>query len=127
MRDGEGNEMGAIEKIERARDLLLPALIHEITSVQLSDEHFMLRLDFGQHSILYIRYNDYQEYSYQILVSHQVSKSIRYDNFDDRWEVSSRPNHVHLANKTVASSPMNGDPVHDMPLLIKTLQAETGV
>ena len=117
--------MGTIEKLEKARELLVPTLIRTITGVHLSDEHYTLRIDFEQHSILYVKYNDYQEYSYQILLSHQGSKSIRYDNFDDRWDVSSRPNHVHMADKTVVASPMNGDPVHDMPLLIKVIQAET--
>jgi hypothetical protein len=122
---GAGIEMGTIEKLEKARELLVPSLIRTITGVHLSDEHYTLRIDFEQHSILYVKYNDYQEYSYQILLSHQGSKSIRYDNFDDRWDVSSRPNPVHMADKTVVASPMNGDPVHDMPLLIKVIQAET--
>ena len=114
--------MDAIEKLELARELFVPGFIQSITGVQLSDEHFVLKIDLKQQSILYIKYNDYQEYAYQVLISQQASKSFRYDNFDDRWEVSTRPHHLHSAGNIVEASPMNGDPHHDMPLLIKVLR-----
>jgi hypothetical protein len=119
--------MNVLEKLDRARELLVPVLIHAIQNVRLRDEHFTLKIDFKQKSVLYILYNDYHEYSYQLLISHQALKSIRFDNFDDRWDVPTRPNHVHLKNKSVMESPMNGDPTHDIPLLIKALQQEFGV
>lgn len=76
-------------------------------------------------SKLYIRYNDFGEYSYQLDFSQKKDDRIRYDNFDDKWPVSSQPHHFHPRNGLEAlESPMTGDPEHDMPLLIKVIVEE---
>lgn len=76
-----------------ARDLINKNLTHFIESMDLLDEHFMLKIRFNQGSLLYIRYNEYNEYSYQFFYSQQINDYIRYDNFDDRWQVLTRPHH----------------------------------
>lgn len=71
---------------------------------------------------LYIRYNDYDEYFYQLIFSQKPYDRIRFDNFDDRWDVPTRPHHYHPRGQQLANeSPMNGDPHNDMPILITFL------
>ena len=68
---------------------------------------------------IYIRYNDYDEYSYQFNFSQEPYDRFR---FDTRWNVSSKPHHFHpRGQKNASESPMTGDPNHDMPLLITYL------
>ena len=67
--------------------------------------------------------NDYDEYSYQIVFSQQPLDRIRFDNYDAHWEVKSSPHHVHKRfEKDGSGSIMNGDPEHDISLLLKELE-----
>ncbi len=71
---------------------------------------------------IYIRYNDFEEYSYQIVFSQEFLDRIRYDNYDEMWNVNSKPHHLHPRGKKAAfESPMNGEPKHDIPILLKEL------
>ena len=114
--------MIAIEKLRIAREILLQSFRTYINEVFLSEEHFTLKIIFQKGEQLFIRYNDYQEYSYQFVFSSQIGDFLRYDNFDDRWNVKTRPHHLHGFDKVVVESKMNGDPHHDMPLLIKSVE-----
>ncbi len=72
---------------------------------------------------LYIRYNDYQEYSYTIQFSLNKFDRIRYDNFDKTWGVETNPHHLHPLSETIAQkSPMNGNPNYDMPIFISAIR-----
>lgn len=108
--------------LDIARDLIGSELTHFIKSMDLIDEHFMLKIIFNQGSQLYIRYNEYNEYSYQFFYSQQQNEYIRYDNFDDRWDVKTRPHHFHNRDKKIENSFMIGDPNHDIPILISKIQ-----
>ena len=69
---------------------------------------------------LYIRYNDYGEYSYQLIFSQKPNDRLRFDNYDNVWKVSTHPHHFHQrGEKNAIESPMTGDPNHDIPILIK--------
>lgn len=69
---------------------------------------------------LYIRYNDFGEYSYQLQFSSKKHDRIRYDNFDDKWLVTTKPNHFHRRGEVKGVlSPMKGFPEHNIPILIK--------
>ncbi len=111
--------MDALKKLSVARSVLLSIFSEEILEISLSKEHFTLKLIFTHNERLYIRYNDYNEYSYQYYFSSQLNDFIRFDNFDDRWPISTRPHHLHTKSKVVIESEMSGDPNHDIPLLSK--------
>lgn len=67
---------------------------------------------------VFIRYNNYGEYSYVIQFSLNKFDQIRYDNFDDTWDVSTKPHHCHSRyNEYVEESPFIGDPVSDMSIM----------
>ena len=72
---------------------------------------------------LYIRYNDFEEYSYQFMYSKKENDRFRYDNYDDRWNIKTRPHHFHARGlKNGMESSMNGEPSHDIPILLKYIE-----
>ncbi|MBA7687840.1 hypothetical protein ES703_96313 [subsurface metagenome] len=49
-----------------------------------------------------------------------------HDDFDDRWDVSTKPHHLHeRGNRNVVASSMIGKSTHDIPILIKYIKEET--
>lgn len=110
-------------KLLRARELLINQFLSEIYEIILNDDRPILTIKFRKGFILYIRYNDFDEYSYQILFSQKKFDRIRYDNYDDKWNVSSKPHHFHPRNKqTALESRMIGKPGKDIPVLIQILK-----
>ena len=68
------------------------------------------------------RLNQVQDSSEWIFVenSHDriIADQTRWDNFDNRWNVSTRPHHFHSRyHKDVEASSMIGEPSKDMPIL----------
>lgn len=54
------------------------------------------------------------------LFSRKPLDRFRYDNFDDKWSVSTSPHHFHpRSKKTATESLMNGEPELDMKNLIE--------
>ena len=114
--------MTGLHKLTAARKLLLYRLLSEIKDEYIDDERPFLKITFFRGLVLYIRYNDFDEYSYQIVYSQEPLDRIRYDNYDDMWKVNSKPHHFHpKGDKTAIESPMNGEPSHDIPILLKEL------
>ncbi len=112
--------MKGIIKLAIARKILLNELLPKIKNESIDDERPLLKIDFFKGIVLYIRYNDYDEYSYQLVFSQEPLDRIRYDNYDILWKVKSNPHHFHLrGEKEAFESPMNGDPEHDIPILLK--------
>lgn len=67
-------------------------------------------------TLLYVRYNNYNEYSYAIIYSKLKFDRVRFDNYDDKWNVVTRPHHYHpRQSKDGFLSPMNGNYKHDIP------------
>lgn len=47
----------------------------------------------------------------------------RYDNYDDKWIVNTRPHHFHPRGQIDAiESPMIGNPIIDIPLLVNFIE-----
>ncbi len=95
----------------------------EINSIIFQTEHNQLKLTFNDGSLLYIGFNDAEEYAYQLIFSAENLDRIRFDCMDKNWIVSSNPHHFHPRFHTEGfESPMNGNPETDIPLLIKLIQ-----
>jgi hypothetical protein len=110
--------MSSLQKLDKARLLLHQHLsIHLITlnfEPKLARAHAILR----DNVQLYIRYNNPGEYSYTIIFSKTSLDRCRFDNYDDRWEVPTRPHHFHPRKEKIAiQSNMTGNPEEDMPNL----------
>ncbi len=74
-------------------------------------------------SILYVQYNHCNEYSYSIIFSQTSLDRIRFDNYDENWEVKTKPHHFHPWRKENAvASPMIGDPVEDMKIMVNLIE-----
>ena len=114
--------MTGIDKLKIARKLILTEILTEIKEIIIDDERPFLKITFFKGLVLYIRYNDYEEYSYQLIFSQEPLDRIRYDNYDDLWNIKTKPHHYHPKGEKVAiKSPMTGDPKHDIPLLLKRI------
>jgi hypothetical protein len=88
----------------------------------LNDEKGTLKVELKGRLTLYIRYNNYGQYSYNVLFSPDKYDRIRFDNFDDRWSVSSKPHHCHPRyRKDGIDSNFTGDPAQDMPRLCELI------
>ena len=85
-----------------------------------------IKLEIEDNVIVYLRYNDHKEYSYQIIFSNEKNDWIRFDNYDEHWDVSSKPNHKHIRYKDeVIESPMIGEPNTDIPILNQIIISNT--
>ena len=115
-------KMSSLQKLDKTR-----LLLHQYLSIHLSTLNFEPKLA-RIHAILrdnvqlYVRYNNYGEYSYTIIFSKSSLDRCRFDNYDDRWEVSTRPHHFHPRKKKDAfRSIMTGTPEKDIPLLCELI------
>jgi len=109
-----------ISYLRKARSLLIDILSNDIKKDELDENFSQLKLILNSGIIIYIRYNEFGEYGYQIIYSPQKNDFSRFDNFDDKWDVATKPHHFHRkGNKYAIASPMLGNPTHDMPILIK--------
>jgi hypothetical protein len=108
------------DKLIVARKIILDNLLPKIKDEYIDDDRPFLKIVFFNGLILYIRYNDHYEYSYQLVYSQKPLDRIRYDNYEDMWNVISKPHHLHPKGEKIAiKSSMTGDPKYDIPTLLK--------
>ena len=108
LKPSERNLLIAIKKFdETCFDLILEK------EINLKLKRVKYRLN--DATIVYIQYNNYNEYSYSIVYSHLNQDLCRFDNYDQQWDVSSSPHHFHPRKIYEArESPMRGNPLDDM-------------
>ncbi len=95
----------------------------EILHFKIEDNLGRLKVFFSNGSILYVYYNNYDEYAYQIVFSSSPLDRIRFDSMDAKWDVESKPNHFHPRfTKEAFESPMLGEPSTDMRKLCSLIQ-----
>ncbi len=115
--------MSGWDKLDIAQDLIQKNLTDQILRAIREIYRPVIHFQIQNGTDLYIRYNDHDEYSYQIIYSQKSLDRIRFDNYDAHWNVKSKPHHVHKRFEAKGSeSNMNGNPVHDIPLLLKVLR-----
>ena len=111
--------------LHESRNLIYSALQNEILELELNLFIYQLKVVFSTGSILYLRFNEFGEYGYQLLFTKKKGDFVRWDNFDDKWPVSSRPHHYHSRfGGGVEDSSMTGNPSSDIPWLIQFIQVE---
>lgn len=59
------------------------------------------------------------DYAYQLLANDEPS--VRWDNKEHFPSISSHPHHFHATATRTESSPLNGDPAHDWPIVLDYL------
>jgi hypothetical protein len=76
-------------------------------------------------TLVYIQYNNHDEYSYSVIYSPSDQDLCRFDNYDQQWEVSSKPHHFHPRKIYEArKSPMKCNPMKDMEELCKFIRIQ---
>lgn len=105
-----------------AEQILIQHLSSFITKSELSETLSQFLIEFINGVRLYVRYNAFGEYGYQILVYDRKIPFYRFDNFDDHWNISTKPHHLHIGDEPAIDSPMVGDPEKDMIELIDFLK-----
>ena len=114
--------------LQEARSLCLKILKRRIIEISLNILLSQLKLTLDSGITIYIKYNEFEEYGYQIIFSREKYDFSRFDNYDDHWDVVSRPHHFHARNNAgVKSSPMLGIPKQDIPFLVKYLDGELDI
>jgi len=111
--------MDSRANLQLARNIIIKEYNTYIREIILDKDRPVLKAIFNIELILYIRYNDYGEYTYCVIYSPNPDDQMRFDNYDDMWDVKTRPHHFHIRGmQSVIDSPMKGDPNHDIPILL---------
>ena len=108
-----------LQFLREARVLILNLLNKQIIDIELNESLSQLKVFLDSGETIFIRYNRFGEYGYQIIHSRNKSDFSRFDNYDDQWNVSTHPHHFHIrGGEKVQVSPMNGTPGHDISILV---------
>ncbi|MEX2679968.1 MAG: DUF6516 family protein [Candidatus Sigynarchaeota archaeon] len=115
--------MNGIDKLRRAREILETELATSVISSELNARLKRFRGILRDGTTIYVQYNDHDEYIYSIFYSSQELDRVRFDNFDNLWNVPTKPHHVHPRYKEDGErSTMNGNPEIDMRILANILK-----
>lgn len=91
--------ISALKRILLARKLLFDELSEAITDIHFDELLLRLTIRFKIGLTVYIQFNDFNEYSYHIQFTQKTNDFLRYDNYDDHWDVPSKPHHFHQEEK----------------------------
>lgn len=103
--------------------------VHVLETQQFSAQQFALkvRAELTRGGVLQVRlyYNDrHVDYAYQLFQADQPL--LRWDNKEHFSNVATHPHHFHAPTGLVGDSTLNGDPVHDLPLVLDYLTTFSG-
>lgn len=108
-----------INKISIALSLLIDGLRAHIMEMHIDFDNDRLKIILNNNITLFIRYNNHGQYAYTIQFSFVKFDRIRYDNYDDRWDIKTKPHHCHPRYQLEAiESQFIGDPTIDIPAFI---------
>lgn len=114
--------MNGREKIVESSNLFSKIIPDEISELKYNKVGKELKILLSNGVEIYVVYNDHHQYSYTIIYSNSKYDRKRFDNYDDRWSVNTRPHHYHIrGSNQIIESPMVGNPNDDIPLLIKDI------
>jgi hypothetical protein len=115
--------MKAIEKLQIAKEILENRLKLKIQDLTLNSNLERLKITLKDGTLIFIQYNNYNEYSYSVIFSNMELDRIRFDNYDTGWDINSKPHHYHPQKKKIGkNSPMIGNPEKDMLLLSELIE-----
>jgi len=116
--------MLGLDKLEKALLILEKKLSIFAKLISFEPKLARVHITLRDNTQIFIRYNNHSEYSYTTLFSKGVLDRCRFDNYDDKWEVSTRPHHFHPRYKKEAIlSRMNGNPEDDMPYFCSLIKS----
>ena len=114
--------MKAIKKIKQAAIIIEDLFSKQISRFVLDYEDPRIKLILNDGVIVYLQYNNHDQYSYNIIFSNETLDRCRFDNYDDKWQVECKPHHFHpRLLKEAFFSPMSGNPTKDLEILFSLL------
>jgi hypothetical protein len=117
--------MNGMEKIQDTFSRLDQYLKDEIILIEMLSSIARLKITLKDGTVLYIQFNDFDEYGYQIIFSEQDLDRVRFDNFDEKWNISTKPHHFHPRfQEDALKSPFVGIPIQDIPLLCELINSK---
>ena len=117
--------MKSLEKLDKSKLLIEKELSITLETLNFEPKLARLHVSLRNGTQLYIRYNDYGEYSYSIIFSKMRLDRCRFDNYDDHWNILTRPNHFHPRFvKEGFKSLMIGNPDKDIQQLCILLKSD---
>lgn len=117
--------MDAASKIKDSKDIFEEKIGDLILNLETKIEEFRIDLILRNGHKVCIQFNQYNQYSYSIIFSNLFLDRCRFDNYDDHWKVTTKPHHFHPRYlKEGKKSPMIGEPIKDISLLIDLLVSE---
>ncbi len=112
-------------KLSKARQIIERELRDQTKGICFDEDLERLKITLKDGLLVYIQFNNYGEYSYSIIMAGDKGDYCRFDNYDDRWDVDTRPHHFHPRfHRHVQESQMIGDPDTDIPLLVRFLKGK---
>ncbi len=100
--------------------------VRVLETLQFSDSQFAfkIRADLKSGDVLQVRLyrnGEHTDYAFQLL--RDDKPVVRWDNKEHFASISSHPHHFHNASGQVESSPLTGDPTHDVPIVLNYLKS----
>ena len=112
------------EKLKKSKQILENCLSDSIEKLLFQPKLSRIKIRLRNDNIIFIQYNVYDEYSYSIIFSKIELDRCRFDNFDNRWDIPTKPHHFHPRSKKEAiSSMMIGNPENDMPIFCNLINS----
>lgn len=98
--------------------------VRVVETHQFSDRQFALKIraDLARGGVLQVRLYHNQghvDYAYQLF--HGDQPLLRWDNKEHFPDLATQPHHFHTSAGSVKNSDLNGDPTHDLPLVLDYL------
>lgn len=87
--------MSSIKKLERSKLIIEKELSIYIKNLYFEPKLARILVILRDEIHLFIQYNNHNEYAYSIIFSKIDIDRSRFDNYDDRWNVSTKPHHFH--------------------------------
>jgi hypothetical protein len=114
--------MAYIVKLEESKVLLEEYLGDNVQELFFEPKLARIQIILRDQIIIYVQYNNHDQYSYNLIFSEKELDRCRFDNFDKNWDVITAPNHFHPRNYIDGfDSPMNGNPKDDIPLFCEMI------
>ncbi len=76
--------MGCRQTLELARNLIIQNYSKLTREIILDKDRPVLKIVFNFEIVLYIRYNNFREYSYNVIFTPNPDDQMRFDNYDYR-------------------------------------------
>ena len=116
--------MSSIKKLEHTKLIIEKELSIYLKNLYFEPKLARIHIILRDETQLFIQYNNHNEYAYSIIFSKIELDRVRFDNYDDRWNVSTKPHHFHSRyNKVGLFSSMNGNPERDISLFCKYVKS----